>query len=168
MNYFILTLQLLLLGIVVYQDFKLRLISWVLIPLLFVLQSFISYKALPLETSLFYFIINVGFIGLQLICLTLYFSIKNKRFTNIVNSYLGIGDILFFFILCMSFSPVNFILFYLGSILMTLIGFIFYSLIHGNKEIPLAGAMALCLIVCFVFSFLNKDFSFYNDCLSNK
>ncbi len=155
----------LFLGVVSYQDFKHKAISWVLIPILFILQSVLAVRAVKIESAAFFFLVNFGFISLQLVCLTIYFSIKNRKFTNIVNSYLGIGDILFFFVLCPAFSPINFILFYLGSLILILIGFIFYTSLkkEANKEIPLAGAMALGLIVCYGYKYLNEGCNFYRD-----
>ncbi len=154
-----------LLGIVVFQDFRQRAISWLLIPGLLVLFAAMAISANNLNDAAFNGLINLAFVAIQLICLTAWFSLKNRKFTNIVNSYLGIGDILFFCVLCLAFSPVNFIFFYLGSLILTIIGFVSYSGLRkeSNKEIPLAGAMALGLIACFIYKYLHPGCSFYTE-----
>jgi hypothetical protein len=52
------------------------------------------------------------------------------------------------------FSPVNFILFFIGSLLLSLIfsGFIKLLFVNKYSHIPLAGIMAFLLIPLFIFS----------------
>lgn len=154
-----------LLSVVVVQDLKHREISWLLIP--FLLCSFLA-KGICLISSqqlIAYTLYNVGFIAIQLLVLTAYMSVKNKKLTNIVNSYLGLGDVLFFIVICVAFSPVNFIFFYVLSLLFTLGGFIAYNFVvkKAKKEIPLAGAMAMVMITLILINQWMKQFNFYND-----
>jgi hypothetical protein len=147
------------------QDIKHRQISWWLIP---VLAFIILLKALTIiafKELLYFFIVNFAFFLTQLLLLTVYFSLKNKRYVNIINSYLGIGDILFIIVICMFFSPVNFIFFYIGSLMITLIGILIYKIIKKRKEeeIPLAGAMAFMLAIGLLFNNLYQPINFYND-----
>ncbi len=164
MNYLIETSSLIILGFLAYQDFKQREISWILIPLLIILHAIISIRSISLENAVLYFLINSGFILLQLLFLTVYFSVKNRAFTNIINTYLGIGDIWFFVVLALAFSPVNFILFYLGSLFLTMIGFLVWKGLSksSEKEIPLAGVMAVGLMGCFVYKWVS-GFDMYRD-----
>lgn len=154
-----------LLAIVVVQDLKQREISWLLIPFLlgvFLAKGFllISFGEL-IRNSL----LNVCFIVLQLLVLTVYISLKNKKIINVINSYLGLGDVLFFVVICVAFSSVNFILFYVMSLLFTLGGFIIYNLLatKTTKEIPLAGAMAMVMITLILLNQFMPQFDFYND-----
>lgn len=154
------------LGCVTFQDLKQRRISWFLIPLLligFVTKGILVSDAPDnlLKDSL----INFSFIGIQLLLLTLYFSIKNKRPINIVNTYLGIGDILFFIAICAAFSPLNFIAFYVISMLITLVSVVFYSVISGKEigEIPLAGIMALVMSILMLASLFIPALDLYED-----
>jgi hypothetical protein len=156
---------LLCLGLIAFQDFKQRQISWYLIPLSFFL---VVYKAVNLiDTTVFikHSIFNIVFVLIQLILLTTYISIKNKALTNIVNTYLGIGDILFFIVVCIAFSPVNFIVFFIVSMILTLIGFMLYStfLKKAGTEIPLAGTMATALIILLITKKIMIPINFYND-----
>lgn len=109
-------------------------------------------------------IFNLSFIIIQLVLLTVYMSVKNKKFVNIVNTYLGIGDILFFIVIAAAFSPFNFIVFYIISTILTLLGFLLVSAVKKSTgEIPLAGSMASMMIVLMFLNFYLPDLNFYND-----
>ena len=105
------------------------------------------------------------FIGIQLLLLWLYFSMKNKRFINITHQYLGLGDILFLMAITFYLSPVNYVLFYIGSLIVVLL----YTLTQQvllkkvNPQIPLAGLQALLLCFILVFSLINPSFKLYTD-----
>jgi hypothetical protein len=159
-------LLLICLGIIVFQDFKQREISWLLIPTLF--AAFVGKALLVIginSTLITNTFLNVGFVLIQLVMLTLYMSIKNKKLVSIVNTYLGIGDILFFIVLCVAFSPLNYIVFYLASTILTLIGFLFYNIISkkATSEIPLAGAMAAVLLILMIVNKIKPQLNFYHD-----
>jgi hypothetical protein len=149
--------------IITFQDFKQRQISWFLIPLTlggFVLRAFLYDEAI-----LSSFVLNFSFIALQFVLLTIYFSMKHKRFLNIVDTYMGLGDILFFIATCAVFSPLNFIAFYISSMLLTLIAMLLYNTLSSRKtqSIPLAGAMSVGLILLMIITLLDPAINFYND-----
>jgi hypothetical protein len=138
---------------------KHRAISWVLIPL--ALAGFV-YKGMVSENILLKdVLLNIAFVSVQLVLLTVYMSIKNKRLVNIVDTYLGLGDVLFFVVICAAFSTLNFIVFYLVSMIITLTGAIAYNGFRKKKsvDIPLAGAMAGILIVLMLI----PGVGFYDD-----
>ncbi len=167
MLYLINSCLLLLLVTVVLQDFKHRLISWPLIPLLLLCFLANGLIKTPMAELLQYTLFNSGFILLQLLVLTFYISIKNKKFVNIVDSYMGLGDILFFAVITTAFSPVNFILFYLAGLVFTLISHRIYIAINkgGSKEIPLAGTMSLVMIITVLTDCMASGNGFYDDTL---
>lgn len=143
-------------SVIAYQDFRYRAISWITIPLLFSAFSIHSIFATDFNNFLQSFFFNAGFIFIQLLVVTAWFSLKSRAIINITIKYIGWGDILFFLVAAAVFSPVNFILFYLLSIFSTLvyaIGFRFLKRSTGienlpnGSQIPLAGAMALLLFV---------------------
>lgn len=126
--------------IFVYQDFKYRAISIIGLLVFFVLAGLD-------KGDWVYFGINCLFIGIQMLLLSLYFSIKHGKIINITKTYLGIGDIFFFIPLCWLFSPHQFMLFFIISLCLVLIGFILIKIILNNIEtIPLAGGMSIVLI----------------------
>ncbi|MES2394423.1 MAG: hypothetical protein V4549_00365 [Bacteroidota bacterium] len=165
MQYLIDTCLLLLLAVVLFQDLKQRQISWFLIPLLlvsFLAQGLFSISANELMR---YTMFNIGFIVVQLVILTAYISIKNKKLVNIINSYLGIGDVLFIATVAAAFSPLNFIVFYIAALLFTLLVFLVVKLLTKklSKEIPLAGAMAAVMIALILVNQWLPDVNFYKD-----
>jgi hypothetical protein len=154
-----------LLILISFQDFKERQISWYLIPLTFIAFLVRAMNNGATDGLIQGTLLNVAFIALQLLLLTIYMSIKNKKMVNIVNEYLGLGDVLFFIVLCVAFSPINFIVFYLLSTFITLISFIAYRILSkkATVEIPLAGAMASILIVLMLTGTLMPQLNFYDD-----
>ncbi len=165
MSVFIDTCTLILLLVVVVQDMFYRAISWFLIPLLFLTFAFKGLLLIQPSQLVINSLINFGFILFQLLILSLYMSIKNKKVIFIVNSYLGLGDILFFVVICLAFSPANFIVFYLSSLIFTLIAFIAYTLIvkNANKHIPLAGIMAALMTILILLNWMFPEINLYKD-----
>lgn len=100
--------------------------------------------------------LNIGFIVLQLGMLSIYFSVKNKKWLNIADKYLGWGDILFFICIAFLFSPLNYVAFYIISLVFTiLLVFLQKALkLSNNKEIPLAGIQSFLLIILLFLSIL--------------
>ena len=152
-----------LLALVSYQDFKDRAIDWFLPILLTIVASLIHYQAL----SVFhwpYILSNLTIVLIQLFVLFIYFSIKERRLVNIVNQQLGLGDILFFIPLALLFSPIHFVLFFVGSLCITLLIILLLWLTQkvDYNNIPLAAAMSLNLALWLVLSF-SFDINLYDD-----
>ena len=171
MNVFSTIVTLLLLGALAFQDFRERKISWFLLPLLFFSLVFSAVNALPVKELAFYFSVNFSFILLQVAVLTIYFSIRKKKITHIANHYIGMGDLLFFVVICAAFSPVNFIIFYCASLVVSLLSILLFYLIARRqiKEIPLAGIFSVVLMLLLIypafFGNLREAWvnNFYND-----
>ncbi len=143
-----------LIGVTI-EDFKNRAIWWGWIPLLILTCTCIAIRQIGVVDTINFFIMNIGFISIQLLLVTCWFSLKEKKLTNITNQYLGLGDILFFIPLCLLFSPINFIAFYLTSLILVLVSFIILkSLLFNNiQTIPLAGGISIFLICFFTCNF---------------
>ena len=169
MNTVLIVILISLLGVLVFQDFKSREISWFLIPLLIV--GFVVYglQRIATEEMITYFGINFMIVVLNLLGVTLIVSLKEKKLTNILKNYLGLGDVLFFLVLTVVFSPFNFIIFYLGSIFITALIYGGIMLFNQQKKvlIPLAGAMSLLLIITIVIEQVTPSFQFYQDFILN-
>lgn len=97
--------------------------------------------------------LNIGFILVQLLLLSLYFSIKNRCWTNIADTLLGWGDIVFFFLLCLMLPTLHLIWFYTLSLFAVLVGFLIYKGLTKStiKTIPLAGGLSICLIIYLIW-----------------
>lgn len=148
----------LLLLVIIYQDFKYLAISWWTIPVLVILGVFHGIQYVSTKQLLTGFSLNIAFLVFQIVILTLYFSIKNRKLTNITKNYLGLGDILFFIFLAISFEPIHFILFLTTSLLVVLILFVVLRAVRllKNEQLPLAGGISFVYIVFLVIT------SFYN------
>jgi len=157
-TYYLLNLVFLL---IIYQDFKERAISAWTIPVLFLLGLYLAY--LDEIWKPWFLLFNLFFVGIQLLGVSFYFSIKHKEWVNITKSYLGLGDVLFFLAITPLFAPVQFCSFFIGSLLfILLITGIYHISKHKLKTIPLAGAMSLCwFLYIILLSYYNL--STYND-----
>lgn len=129
------------LAFIIYEDFKYRAIHWwwlVFITLLGIYGMQISLK------SVCY---NILFIISQILIINTYFSIKHKEIINITNTYLGLGDILFFISIAFYFMPVDYIHFHIYALVFTLLISsisIYTQPLNGKlKTIPLAGYMSI-------------------------
>jgi hypothetical protein len=135
---------LLLLFVTAYQDFKYRAIWWGLIPLLTIAIGVLGFQELGHYLWRFW-LVNGLFFGLQLLVLTIYFSLKSKQVINITNRQLGLGDILFFIPLSALFSLRNLIVFLLFVLLTAIITA--FLLPKHRQNIPLAGIFSVGLII---------------------
>ncbi|MNS43960.1 Type IV leader peptidase family protein [compost metagenome] len=154
--------------IIAYQDFKSREVHWFLFPLLLILSLSKLWYIDQLK-EVFSFLINVLMVLVQLLLLTFYFSVKEKKLINIADNYLGWGDILFLFNLCFLLSPVNFILFYLVSLLATIICFLVYkAFVNTTKPIPLAGLQALIFTIVYIIDLSSPNIDLLNDFTSQE
>jgi hypothetical protein len=167
MNLFLQISIVFLCSILVYQDFKFRQISWIPLPLLLAALFFLSYQGNALSEIAFYFGLNFIFILAIHICLFVFLWVKNKKVFNPINTYHGIGDVLFSVVLCMAFSPMNFIHFYIATLLLTLFGYMVYLQLKAEKSkgFPTAGVMSLALGLCFVYKMIKGNVDFYSDYL---
>jgi len=135
----------LILFIITYQDFKLRMISWWTLPLVVFLSFLLENR--PFDNVFSQAFINMIFILINLIVITIYFSIKNSRLVSVINSQLGIGDVFLFVVFCFMFSVLNYILFFLLSMLLSVLYGVIFQKFTKQKTIPLAGIMAFLFIV---------------------
>lgn len=140
--------------VIVYGDFKERLvwnISFVVFgivgSLLFYLHTNATYFLISIvyDTLIVVFIIGVSYLMAK-------YVLKKKSLSEV----LGLGDILFFFGFALSFPIVSFLNFFLFSILFTYALYILLKKIRVIKvnTIPLAGSMALFLVVVYVIDII--------------
>lgn len=137
MQYFFILLIAALSAAIAWQDFKSREISaWLVYG--FVLAAalkvfFIEGGAVLLSN----FISSLLFIGLWSAVILLYYFLKEKKFSNFIDSKLGLADILILFGIGLSTELIPFILFVMSAAVITLV--ISLKLIRHDKSIPLAG-----------------------------
>ena len=152
-------------GILCWQDFRSRQIAWWLLPIIALVLLKIALRNNSATEVGKEFSINIFFLLIQFSLLWIWFSLKNKKVTKIIDQQIGFGDVLFMICIALAFSPANFLLFYtigmIATLLLTIIVRIFLSTI--KSEIPLAGALALPLIVLFLWRIIDPSKNFYSD-----
>lgn len=148
-----------------FQDFSKRRISAILVLSVFLLLFLISEKTVNVADTLKFTFYNAIFFAVQLVLIFLFYLVKRRQFVNVINTYLGFGDILLILAICPAFSPVNFILFYLLGLILTLIVYFGLSLLinHQGREIPLAGVLSIALVIVIFLKYLKHDFNPFND-----
>ena len=137
--------------VMIFQDFKTRTIVWWSVFVFLILAIGIHYDYF----NGFHFQTigsNLLFFTIQLACLWLYLSIKNKQLINLTQKYLGIGDILFFIPICFLFSLINLIVYLVISLVIFLIlGLLFFYISKSDETndptIPLAGGLSSTLFI---------------------
>jgi hypothetical protein len=152
----------LLLVFIIIEDFRYRAISWWSFPLLSMAAAGIDYGNLRVSDI----VINSCFTLVQLMMLSLYFSIKEKSIINITQKYLGWGDILLWVVSCLLFSPLNFIAFFIVSLVFTMmvvIGWKLTKIKPAMITVPLAGIQAVALLLVLLINVLSNRFQFRDD-----
>ena len=149
MKYLLMALLVINLTVIFYQDIKYREVSWVLFPSALVLCGVYSLFVISYSELLMNWALNVLILLSLLICLALYVFARFGRTNANLLTYLGLGDVLLFFILSICFSPFNFILFVIASLLFSLTISLLIPL--KKKTVPLAGLQSLCLILFLLY-----------------
>lgn len=137
--------------IVFIQDWKYRKIHLVLPLAIFTAGFFlIPVKNYALgEIVLF----NTIFFLITLGILTLYMSLKSKKFLNPFQHYFGLGDLLFYIAVTPLFLLKNYILFFILSLLFAILMQFGLKKLIKEETVPLAGFSAL-----FLFIVILKDY----------
>ena len=134
-------LAVILLLVIFYQDHKERLVHGALFPATAVLLGILHYY--NVETTGFYTGVagNVVFISLLLLILFLYSRIKLKM--PFINGSFGLGDMLFFYAVCIGFPNVAFGILFVFSVFFSFAMHLLLKRLSEHTTIPLAGYMAL-------------------------
>lgn len=146
---------LILLILIFIQDMRFRAVSWVLFPMITLLFFLINSNESKLTSVSF----NLLFLAAQIFFLWLYFSLKHRKPVNIFSQYIGLGDVLFLCAITFYFSPINFLFFYISSLILIILYVLIQKLMfaNSNNAIPLAGLQAL--LMCFIIGL----YSFYPE-----
>jgi hypothetical protein len=142
-----LTLDLMLvviLGILTWQDFRLRRISVAAILVLAALVITRRLQGVSQTELLNQFLLNIAFIILQLALLSFYWIVRRKPLKSLFDQGLGFGDILFFVIMSLAFSTERFIMFFMAGLILSLLSYGSYLLLSKDKDksTPLAGLLS--------------------------
>jgi hypothetical protein len=153
------------LGILSWQDFRSRQIAWWLLPALALVFLIGAFQKNPAGEIGKVVALNLAFLLVQFLFVWIWFSIKNKKISKIIDVQIGLGDVLFMICVALFFSTVNFMLFYTFGMLLTLFVALVIKLFKASdkNEIPLAGALSIPLILLCAWKIFDPSRNFYND-----
>ena len=154
------------LSLIFVQDIRSRSVYWTLFPILVTLFILLHFLRHHLFGEIWqHVLINSTFLIIQFLIVSVYFSIKNKHWVNITDGLLGWGDILLLLSLTFYLSALNFLLFYISSLIVSLLIWLFWQALskEKNKHIPLAGFQALIFTVFLAGDWWFKSFDLTND-----
>jgi len=149
-----------------FQDVKSRSVYWIFFPVLtalFLLLHYTESNSRPWAWQSAGF--NIAFFIAQLLLVTIYFSVRNQKLTNITTRLLGLGDVLFILSIAFYLSIFNFLFFYIASLIAVLIFWLIWQSVSSekNKHIPLAGLQALLFSAFLLCDWWLKLCSLTND-----
>ena len=141
-----------ILGFIFYQDVKWRKVNVWVICALFLLCLWQGWNSLAPNDLTWRLLHNNLFILFQLIILYGYLIIRYQKIKLPLLQFLGLGDILFWIAITPLFAFPEFLVFFIISILLSLVIFIGYRVVNKDNKIliPLAGFQSLVLIF-FIF-----------------
>ncbi len=146
------------------QDLRFRAVYWFTYPLLLAALLADVVPQRSWSEGWRYSGINLAFLLVQFLLLTVYFSLKHGQLIAITKGYLGWGDILLLVCLACYFPPLLFFSFYFTSLLIVLLFAAVYRSLHPEapSKIPLAGLQALLFIPLLGTSSL-LNWNLFND-----
>lgn len=148
---------LLILGIIIYQDFSSKSIHWLTLPPLFIGLLLYTFEKLAFQDIIF----NLLFIIVILGSLILYLRLREGKWINPTKSFFGWGDILFLFAITPSESTRNFMfLFIFGTVFSLLLTLALRLVSEKFEIIPYAGMFSIFLLAHLIYTYLNPQFSF--------
>jgi hypothetical protein len=130
-----------------WEDLRHRAVHWSLLA-----QAFLCFGVLGLLTQgrrafLAEVPVNLGFVLLQYVGVTLYCSLRARRWTNPFHAHTGAGDLLFLLASALLFPRHVFVFFVISGIVFALAGYGVLRLVMPKQPatVPAAGLMALYL-----------------------
>lgn len=148
---FIKIILILVLFLILVQDYKERKVFWFLYPIVGVLVFLLKFKQNGIEVSIMNSILNLCFVTLILLVAYIYNLIKLKL--KFLKEVFGLGDVLFFVFISFSFATVSFITLFVFSLVFSLLLHELFKKKSQYKSIPLAGYMSLFFGVIYLLSF---------------
>jgi len=146
-------------ALIAFQDFKERMVSWILFPIVGLLLGFLYLWNTSFEQ--FYPFVCTNMILISGIVLFLFLYTKYVAKMKFLNVSFGLGDLLFFYAFALGFPTMTFLILFVGSILFSLSIFLLSRGKQENETIPLAGLMSFFLIVVVLASLFPDAPSLY-------
>lgn len=103
---------------------------------------------------------NIVFFLTTFLGLTLYMSIKHKTILNPFKHYFGLGDLIFFLSITPMFVLYNYIVFFIISMVFSMVLFLVFKPKLKEPTVPLAGFSALLLLLVIAYDSLLNGVNF--------
>ena len=154
-----------ILGLIAYQDFRFRAIHWALFFVLFLLCIITGFLSSEIIHFLQGCVFNFMFLLIQFILLLVYYSIKGISMKSVLNVFIGFGDLVFLGCIVFAFSKINFIVFYLTGMIVSLLIWLVSQFFSDNKEklVPLAGLISSYMIIIISADIFFRQFERISD-----
>lgn len=146
-------------ALIAFQDFKERMVSWILFPIVGVLLGFLYLWNAPFEQ--YYPFVFTNMLLVTGIVLVLFLYTRYIARMEFLNVSFGLGDLLFFYAFALGFPTITFLILFVGAILFSLVVFLVSKGKQEEETIPLAGLMGFFLIVVIVASLFPNSPSLY-------
>ncbi|MCH2197058.1 hypothetical protein [Kordia sp.] len=145
--------------LIAYQDIKDRSVYWFLFPIVASTAGYLYFTETFFELFWRMTVVNLGIIVLILVVLQTYTKFKLKTS---LQEVFGLGDALLFMSLCVAFPIAPFIIFFVFSLLFSLV--LHFVLQHKMKQlsVPLAGYMSLFFIAIYLLDWTGLLLNIYN------
>jgi hypothetical protein len=155
----------LLLSLIIYQDFKHRAIHWFIFPILFLMFLIYGLTRIPLIIYLKDCAFNLFFLLIQMLLLSVYYYLRGLSFKSILNEIMGLADIVLLVSMTFAFSIINFIAFYLSAMIFSLLVWLILQFIPTQKKnlVPLAGLISFYLALIVLVNIFYSQFERLND-----
>jgi hypothetical protein len=145
LNRYLTIVFLVCLALIFFQDLKYRKIHFLLPAAIFILSGLLVRE--NVQTIVIMVAYNCLFLTLTFGLMFLYVSIKNKSFLNPFKSYFGLGDLLILVGVAPLFLLHQYILFFILSMLFSILLHLGLMRFLKEKTVPLAGYICLLLIM---------------------
>lgn len=146
-------LTLFVLGFIAWEDLRERSIHWWLLPLLATCLILQVIQEHGLTDQVLQASWNLAFLGLQFVAVLLLMWLRHRD-PRVFGRSIGIGDLLFFFVLAIGLSQADFILFLLSGLALCVPAHFLLIRRRSGEErtVPLAGLLSIYLAIWQVWS----------------
>ncbi len=141
------------------QDLKYRAIHILLPAIILIVGLIIFFRNQYLWVNIVY---SSMFLCFVFVGLFMYTSIKKRAIINPFKQVIGIGDVLFFIAVIPFFAIYNYILFFITGMLFSVLGFLVMRSFVKTELVPLAGLLALYLMLLKIISYIQGYDIFFN------
>lgn len=136
--------------LIAFQDFRERMVSWILFPLLGIVLGGLYLTHVPFAQYYPFVLVNMMLISLVIFILFLYTKyVAKQRFLNVS---FGLGDLLFFYALALGFPTLTFLVLFALSMLFALGTTLLWNSTRKMQTVPLAGLMGVFLSLVLLIS----------------